>query len=166
MGIHVRERESFVPYFVMVERRRLRMRAEAAIESLLAILDEIDGDPDLENHDPELDDDGDCHEPELGWTGVGTGWRGDDLDGDCSRIPLNHDFEDEHDGHEPDEGDEEPDADGEPSLGWSAGEAEHEAYSLEPDEREGDDEREEDCRDWPAEDSVILSHLPLDRYGQ
>ncbi|QJP12174.1 hypothetical protein G3545_12200 [Starkeya sp. ORNL1] len=116
--------------FVMVERQRLRMRAEAAIESLLAILDEIDGDPDLENHDPELDNDGDWHEPELGWTGIGTGWRGSDLDGDCSRIPLNHDFEDEHDGCEPDEGDDEPDADSEPSLGWSPGESESAIYSL------------------------------------
>lgn len=131
--------------FVMVERQQLRLRAEAAIETLLRLLDEIDGDADLEPDGDELDDDGDLREPELGWCGTGTGWRGDDVDGESSRVALNADLEDEHDGSEPDEGDDEP------SLGWSEGEALSEMYALSADECEGDDEREEDCRDWPAE---------------
>lgn len=136
--------------FVMVERQQLRLRAEAPIETLLRLLDEIDGDADLEPDGDELDDDGDLREPELGWTGNGTGWRGSDRDGDCSRVPLNADFEDEHDGREPDDGDCEPDSDSEPALGWSEGEALSCTYSLAPDECEGDDEREEDCRDWQS----------------
>ncbi|MGQ3674019.1 hypothetical protein ACT6QH_00725 [Xanthobacter sp. TB0139] len=58
MGTHVRERESHVLEFVMVERELLRRRMEAAIEAMLVMLDELDGDPDLE---PEED------EPWLGW---------------------------------------------------------------------------------------------------
>ena len=50
MNAHSRE-------FVMVERRALRERAERTIEALIAMLDELDGDPDLEDH--ELEDDGD-----------------------------------------------------------------------------------------------------------
>lgn len=47
--------------FVMVEQGRLRERIEAAIESLLLVLDQLDSDPDLE---PDNDD-----EPSLGWEG-------------------------------------------------------------------------------------------------
>lgn len=50
MGIHVRERPSLVPEYVMVERRELRARAEAAIETLISLLDEIDGDVDREDN--------------------------------------------------------------------------------------------------------------------
>ncbi|MDF2998708.1 MAG: hypothetical protein K0R27_4345 [Xanthobacteraceae bacterium] len=49
MGTHVRERLSLVPEFVMVERRELRARAEAAIETLISLLDEIDGDTESED---------------------------------------------------------------------------------------------------------------------
>lgn len=50
MNAHSRE-------FVMVERRQLRERAERTIEALIAMLDELDGDPDIEGD--ELEDDGD-----------------------------------------------------------------------------------------------------------
>ncbi|MFT0862287.1 hypothetical protein [Ancylobacter sp. G4_0304] len=42
MNAHTRE-------FVMVERRQLRERAERTIEALIAMLDELDLDPDLED---------------------------------------------------------------------------------------------------------------------
>ncbi len=61
MGTHVRERETHIRDFVMVEQASLRKRTEAAIEALVAMLDELDGDPDLE---PDNDD-----EPWLGWEG-------------------------------------------------------------------------------------------------
>jgi len=63
----------------------MRQRLEAAVERLLAILDALDGDPDLE--------------PSLGWTK--THAYGSDLD-----------LEDEHDGVEPDEDFEDADDDG------------------------------------------------------
>ena len=44
MSAHTRE-------FVMVERRALRERAEEAIERLVALLDELDGDVDVEVDD-------------------------------------------------------------------------------------------------------------------
>lgn len=59
MGTHVRERESCIREFVMVEQASLRRRTESAIDALLALLDELDSDPDLE---PDNDD-----EPALGW---------------------------------------------------------------------------------------------------
>ncbi|UOK71554.1 hypothetical protein [Ancylobacter polymorphus] len=60
MNVHTRE-------FVMVERQRLRERAERAIEALIAMLDELEGDPDEEDGgDDEPDSDG---EPSLGWEG-------------------------------------------------------------------------------------------------
>ena len=55
MGTHVRERESYVPELAMVERRQLREHAERTIEALIAMLDELDGDPDLEEDDPAED---------------------------------------------------------------------------------------------------------------
>lgn len=42
MNAHTRE-------FVMVERQRLRERAERTIEALIGLLDELDGDPDEED---------------------------------------------------------------------------------------------------------------------
>lgn len=48
MNAHTRE-------FVMVERLALRERTERAIEALIAMLDELDGDPDLEEDDPAED---------------------------------------------------------------------------------------------------------------
>lgn len=44
MNMHMRE-------FVMVERRQLIERTERSIEALIALLDELDGDPDLEDDD-------------------------------------------------------------------------------------------------------------------
>lgn len=45
---HFGERGGYVPEFVMVDTQRLRARMEAAVDTLLALLDEMDGDPDLE----------------------------------------------------------------------------------------------------------------------
>lgn len=56
MNTHVRERERCVRTFEMVETEALRPRIEAAIESLLALLDEIDGDADQEMDEDEEDD--------------------------------------------------------------------------------------------------------------
>ncbi|WP_018389738.1 hypothetical protein [Ancylobacter sp. FA202] len=76
MNAHTRE-------FVMVERRQLRERAERTIEALIAMLDELDGEPDLEGDD--LEDDGDRERDEaedgLGdWEGLieqhGGSWNG------------------------------------------------------------------------------------------
>lgn len=43
--------------FVMVERRHLRERAERTIEALIAMLDDLDGDTDVEANGDELDGD-------------------------------------------------------------------------------------------------------------
>lgn len=106
MGTHVRERERHVREFVMVDQARLRERIEATIEAMIAMLDELEGDPDLE---PDTHDEPDVDaEPSLGalepsvcasqehWA------QGDTHHG--------ADLEDEHDGLE-------PDADEEPALG-------------------------------------------------
>ncbi|MFO1126393.1 MAG: hypothetical protein U1E25_14690 [Methylocystis sp.] len=86
-----------------------RRRIAAAVDALVALLDEIDGDPDLEEDDPLEDveplEDGGDDEPSLGAPGAAflpsqSHWSqgaGDDL-------------EDEHDGREPGDDDE-------PSLG-------------------------------------------------
>ena len=47
MGIHFRERERCVPVWLTIE-PATRTRIEAAIENLLALLDQIDGDCDQE----------------------------------------------------------------------------------------------------------------------
>ncbi|GLK74662.1 hypothetical protein KHC23_23035 [Ancylobacter dichloromethanicus] len=80
MNAHTRE-------FVMVERQRLRARAERTIEALIGLLDELDGDPDEEDGgDEEPDSEG---EPSLGWEdgrperfGGGTGRRDCDCEHD------------------------------------------------------------------------------------
>lgn len=63
----------------------LRSRIEATIEQLLALLDQIDGDPDLE---PGADD-----EPSLGWTYFRDGMSAYTCDSDGDDREL----EDEHD---------------------------------------------------------------------
>lgn len=70
MGIHFRERESCVPVWLTIE-PATRRRIEAAIENLLALLDQIDGDCDLEpdtadhEHDTaDLEPDGTDREPD------------------------------------------------------------------------------------------------------
>lgn len=83
MGTHVRDQER--RDFTMVEVREVRRRAEAAIETLLALLDDLDGDADVEQ--------------EMGWP-LGTDqeltcyW--------CERDHYGHEG-DEHDGREPPE---------------------------------------------------------------
>lgn len=92
MGTHVRERETHIRDFVMVEQATLRRRMEAAIDSMLALLDELDGDPDLEASNDD--------EPSLGWCDGKSSFRwGSDDDREA---------EDEHD---------EDGGDREPSLG-------------------------------------------------
>lgn len=69
MGTHVRERERLVPEYVWIERRRLRRRAERTIEELIGLLDELDGDADVEDNgdDGPIDDDEREEDPaELG----------------------------------------------------------------------------------------------------
>ncbi|WGD31873.1 hypothetical protein AncyloWKF20_08655 [Ancylobacter sp. WKF20] len=57
MNAHTRE-------FVMVERLALRERVERAIESLIFMLDQLDGDPDIEADDfPEADDPAEDDDP-------------------------------------------------------------------------------------------------------
>lgn len=49
MNAHTRE-------FVMVERQRLRERAERTIEDLIGLLDQLDGDADAEDGDADEDE--------------------------------------------------------------------------------------------------------------
>lgn len=87
MGTHVREREVFIRDFIMVEQGLLRRRMEAAIDSMLALLDELDGDPNLE---PDNDD-----EASLGWEdGCPTRFNGGSTPGtaDCE-CDIGDDFE-------------------------------------------------------------------------
>lgn len=88
-----------------------RKAIEQQIETLIAILDELDGDPDLEPYladfrtdatDDREDDPVDRGEPSLGWTDMEARYG-------CSPTPS-YDCEEEHDGRE-------PDADSEPNLG-------------------------------------------------
>jgi hypothetical protein len=57
MRTHFSERANSVRTFEMVETTALRRRIEDTVERLLIMLDEIDGDPDLEAEEPEHDDD-------------------------------------------------------------------------------------------------------------
>lgn len=107
MGTHAGERERYVREFVMVEQARLRARMEAAIEAMLAMLDELEGDVDLE---PDNDD-----EPSLGWCDGANVHRYGTVDD--REVEDEHD-EDGHDREADDEGD--PDQDLEPALGWNA----------------------------------------------
>lgn len=61
MGYHFREQESFVRIVELTP--RLRKRIEQVIEHLVSILDQFDGDENLE--------DGGDDEPSLGWTKSG-----------------------------------------------------------------------------------------------
>lgn len=56
MHTHFGERPSHVRRFEMVETQSLRRRMEAAIEALIASLDAIDGDIDLEHEDSDFED--------------------------------------------------------------------------------------------------------------
>lgn len=96
-----------------------RHLVEEAIECLLLVLDELDGDPDLEEPgDLEITRDDD--EPSLGWCDKEArtgryGWHG----------YSNSDLEAEHDGREPDDEDEEcddwPDHDSEMTVEFPGG---------------------------------------------
>lgn len=75
MHTHSGERENYVRDFVMAEQGMLRQRLETAIESMLALLDELDGD--AADYEPDNDDEpwlsrregigsGDFHNPDEG----------------------------------------------------------------------------------------------------
>ena len=106
--------------------RILRREAAAEVERLIAFLDALGGDPDLEDGG---DDEEEPDEPSLGWTTTFNqtsrnrlGGTGDEEQDDADREPslgsrsaINQllwadgstkDFEDEHDGREPDVDDE------------------------------------------------------------
>ncbi|WGD32028.1 hypothetical protein AncyloWKF20_09505 [Ancylobacter sp. WKF20] len=117
MHMHSGERPSLARTFEMIETTALRRRMERAVEALLAALDELGGDPDLEPTGDELD------------TSAPEGWRRFDM------LAANDDAEDDdpaelddfaeeddppEDGHDAEDNrdDLEPDADGEPSVGW------------------------------------------------
>jgi hypothetical protein len=89
-------RPEFVTIFLPVT-SAMRARLEQTIEALVALLDEIDGDADLE---PGVDD-----EPSLGWT---YGFDG-------SPAPVRDDCDDDR---ELDLADDEDGGDREPWLGW------------------------------------------------
>ncbi|GGE96167.1 hypothetical protein H1W37_03775 [Stappia taiwanensis] len=57
MGIHFRERGRCVPVWLTIE-PATRARIEAAIENLVALLDQIDGDYDQEYDTADLEPDG------------------------------------------------------------------------------------------------------------
>jgi hypothetical protein len=105
------------------QKAMVRARVEAVVdrlttvlEDMIAALDQLDGDPDLESsmgyqpYPDECEGDGADNEPSLGWTATvnqsAAGWRGPTDGYGCI------DREDEHDGRE-------PDADLEPTLGGS-----------------------------------------------
>jgi hypothetical protein len=134
------DRRSGAPLFVEF-RPSMRSLIEDAVESLLLLLDEIDGDADIEEDDPP-EDAGDA-EPSLGAPGPAyfasqTHWaqgRGDDL-------------EDEHDGRE-------PDVDDEPSLG-SGSIHNQECWAIGgDDDRELDEAERSGCGDL---DGVMEQH--------
>ncbi|SCW34287.1 hypothetical protein [Ancylobacter rudongensis] len=81
MGTHVRERESLVPEYVWIERRRLRQRAERTIEELIELLDELDGESDLEDNGDDGPIDDDEGEEDPAEIGIG------DLDGLLEQYP-------------------------------------------------------------------------------
>lgn len=126
MGTHDRERETHVREFVMVEQAALRRRMEAAIDSMLALLDELDGDPDLE---PDNDD-----EPSLGWPANGPRALSEVVYPERGAAPCDCEYDDVEEAEgdftedlEPeDEGDPDmelegdPEEDREPALGWNA----------------------------------------------
>lgn len=105
-----RRAAAHAPRLFIEFRPAMRGLIEDAVESLLLLLDEIDGDADFEEDDPLEEDDpaediGDA-EPSLGGLGAGSGY----FDQAGWAQGARDDREDEHDGREPDE-------DGEPTLG-------------------------------------------------
>jgi len=83
------------PILFLPMTRSMRMRIESTIEQLVALLDEIDGDSDLEEVDRD-DEDGGDDEPSLGscnhlhqqvW-GIAGYSRDDDLEEDVLDLPA------------------------------------------------------------------------------
>jgi len=99
--------------------RILRKEAAAEIERLIAFLDALGGDPDLEltgDDEPEQSE-----EPSLGWTTtINQAARAEQRFG---AQGWGVDLEQEHDGRE-------PDVDDEPTLGWTGMEASYGKYPI------------------------------------
>lgn len=95
-----------------------RRDVEAQIALLIDLLDQFDGDTDIEP-DSDLEDGAD-NEPSLGFSTGGFAPEFQRQEGQRFYINADggQDMEDEHDGREPGE-DAEPDVDSEPSLGWT-----------------------------------------------
>ena len=122
MGYHFREQENFVRIVELTP--AMRKQIEATIEQLLLILDQFDGDPDLE--------DGADGEPSLSWTDTQGRYGLDDIVGAPFADPADdNELEDEHD---------EDGGDHEPTLGWTESGAM--ATTFEIDEREDDTDDE------------------------
>jgi hypothetical protein len=105
-----------------------RQVLEAQISLLIDLLDQIDGDSDIEP-DPDLED-GSDDEPSLGWSaGFMPELQRQEGRGFYMNADGGHDLEDEHDGREPSE-DPEPDVDAEHSLGWGTGDSQTGQWTI------------------------------------
>jgi hypothetical protein len=92
------ERERFVPTFIQIQ-PGMRRQIEAALETLIEVLDQLDGDPDVEGGsseyepatgltnttDPDLELDAADHEPTMGWGNSGSQLRLSSADQDGER---------------------------------------------------------------------------------
>jgi hypothetical protein len=105
-----------------------RRQIEQHIDSLIDLLDQIDGDSDIEP-DPDLED-GSDDEPSLGWSaGFMPELQRQEGRGFYMNENRGQDLEDEHDGREPSE-DPEPDVDAEHSLGWGTGDSQTGQWTI------------------------------------
>jgi hypothetical protein len=115
----------------MMETALTRKEAEWLIESLLAALNDLDGDPDLEDGGDAAVDDSGCDDPQ------------EDDEDTHDREEVCEDEGGEHDGREPeDEGGDGAVEDDEPSLGWTTSGA-----------MGGDSDREADAGDEPESEN-------------
>jgi len=124
-----------------------RKAIEAQIESLITMLDEMDGDPDIEEN-------GDEHD-----TGMAEGWRGAatySAFGVCLPVPLDNQgpiLEDDEEG-----ADAEPDEDGEPDLGWTLA-GEHGDQWANNNGCELDDSDREPSLGWSIPDGLRVEEI-------
>lgn len=133
-----RGRYAEIPAEAIAALRHLRREATAEVERLLALLDRLDGEWDLE--------DGFDDEPLLGWCGVNA--AAGLLEVSDFELDL-CDLEPDEDGGIDDEPGQDPEAD-EPSLGWTAMEA---ATGRYPDGWFVNHDLEEQCDDEGVPDN-------------